>query len=145
MHLLLSGIAATILSTYNSCSSSHPGEDYKNQHEAKPSTFDGNFKGVINKTSVSVSLKNNEGKVTGTYKDPETSYSISGEIDANGHMQGKMENGLFSFNCTAYYEGYSLVLELDKEFIALMKIAIAITGNTEDAVAMESKLLLEKQ
>lgn len=140
----LYGIATIIISLFNSCGLSN-NNSYENSKESAPLLFDGNFKGVVNRINVSVSLINNNGKVTGTYKDPETNYSISGNVDANGNFKGKMSNGLLSFDCAGYYEGYNPVLELDPTFIDLMRIAAAFTNNPEEAITMEGKLVLEKQ
>ena len=131
-----------------SCNSSDSSStDSPNNYEQEKQTtmFDGNFKGQINKTAVSVSLKNSSGNVTGTYTDINGNYTITGNVDANETLSAKMNNGLFNLDCKGYYQGYNLVLELDETLINLFRLAAIVNGQGELAAEIESKLVLEKE
>lgn len=105
--------------------------------------FDGNFNGRVNSTDVSITVQNNNGQVNGTYKDAENTYTLTGTV-SDDVLRGKMDNGLFNFNYTGYYQDGNFVFELDKEMVALMRIAILATGSADDAAQMEGKVVLRK-
>ncbi|MBX3257767.1 MAG: hypothetical protein KF862_26800 [Chitinophagaceae bacterium] len=130
---------------YSCSSSSGTPAIYEPKEEVKAVLFDGNFKGRINQTDVTVSVKNNNGQISGTYTQPDANFTLTGSIDANNVLNARMGNGLFTLNCKGYYQGYNLVLELDENAINLMRLYFLFNDEAALAGQLENKLVLQKQ
>jgi len=128
-----------------SCNSSGNPSFYEPKEEQKTVLFDGNFKGNANGSNITISIKNNNGQVNGTYTNPGANFTLAGSIDANNILNARLDNGVLNLECKGYYQGYNLVLELDEDFVNLVRIAALFDGDGTLAGQLESKIVLQKQ
>jgi hypothetical protein len=106
--------------------------------------FDGSFQGNANKSSFRLDISNIEGQVKGTMKDGENSFLLEGTV-SGGVMNGTMKYILGDLPFQAYYQGPSLVLQLDKETMDALKLLVAAGSDNADALLADDKIVFDEK
>ena len=104
--------------------------------------FDGSFEGSANQTKYSLDLSNDNGVVSGTMKDGENSFLLNGSV-VSDKVTGTLKYIAGDMPFEAYYQGPSLVVQLDKETMNAWKLIGALASDDANVLLADDKIVFD--
>jgi hypothetical protein len=102
--------------------------------------FNGDFAGSANQHKYILNLSNENGIIKGTMSEESQSFLLSGQVSRE-KLTGVMKYILGDLPFEAYYYGDNIVMQLDKETIAGLKILVAAATEDTEPLFAEDKIV----
>lgn len=105
--------------------------------------FSGSYKGRANMSNYFITLQNNGGSITGRFLIGASEvFQVKGQVNDLNIVYAKFKGNDVTFDCTLYHNGERLIVEMDKNFIATVKLLLVLAGEVEAAQAIEDTIVM---